>query len=187
MGSRYQQRLRGPVCCFSVQSGALCESPCDGAAGAERFHVCVYWEHTLHSVRPRQREERWQKQGPCITADEDTPALYSDPRSLLRSFPPSFDLRACINPVLLCVSARLSPHNFVTICHRSSGCLATGSCLSQQVATMTSARQESGNKDIRCCFPLLVCGHFPKPPVAAVCVFTSASVGSEGSADTVCP
>lgn len=56
-------------------------------------------------------------------------------------------------------------------CHRSSGCLATGSCLSQQVATMTVARRESGNKDIRCYFPLLVCGHFHWPPTAAVCVY----------------
>lgn len=75
--------------------------------------------------------------------------------------------------------------NFPTICHRSSGCLATRSCLSQQVATMTVARREPGNKDIRCYFPLLVCGHFRRPPMAAVCVcvLTSAPVSSRGSAD----
>lgn len=46
------------------------------------------------------------------------------------------------------------------VCHGSSGCLATGSCLSQQVATMTVARWEPSNKDIRCYLPLLVCRHF---------------------------
>lgn len=40
------------------------------------------------------------------------------------------------------------------------GRLATGSCSSQRVATMTVARQEPSNKDIMCYFPLLVCRHF---------------------------
>lgn len=57
-------------------------------------------------------------------------------------------------------SVSLPVHNFPAVCHRSSGFLATGSCLSRQVATMTVARWEPGNKDIRCRFPLLACGHF---------------------------
>lgn len=67
-------------------------------------------------------------------------------------------------------SVLLLLYDFATICRISSGCLATGSCLSQQVPTLTVARREPGNKDIRCYFPLLVCGHFHRRPMAIVCV-----------------
>lgn len=37
--------------------------------------------------------------------------------------------------------------------------------------------QESGNKDIRCCFLLFVCGHFPQPPSHSLRVFAFNSRG----------
>lgn len=68
------------------------------------------------------------------------------------------------------------------------GRLATRSCLSQWVATMTVARQEPSNKDIRCYFPLLVCRHFSGlQPLLCMCVcartFASTPVSSTGTAD----
>lgn len=108
----------------------------------------------------------------CLAAFFDE--LSTDLHGLV--FIPFFAFHKGLNPalctsLLLYLSVSLSPQNFPTICHRSSSCLATGSCLSQQVATMTVARREPGNKDIRCYFPLLVCGHFRRLPTAAVCVW----------------